>query len=341
MTGPLDAGAAPKVSIVLPTLNERRFIRDCLDSLLAQSYPGVDEILVVDGGSSDGTRALVESIGGLVRLVDNPRVTAAAAMNVGLAAAANDLIVRADAHTLYETDYVACSVETWQTSGADWVGGPMRPVGTTSFGRAVAAVTSSPLGVGPGKFHYADEATDVETVYLGTFDRGIVEAVGGYDETELQWAAEDQELNYRLRMAGRRIRLDPRIRSWYFPRETPSSLWRQYANYGMGKASTLKKHRTLPYWRPLAPAFMVAGAACWFGVALVRRRPVVAAMPAIGYALGASAAALRLSDDPGVAPHRVAAVLGLCHWSYGLGFWRGVGRILLGRPFDAQPRGHR
>ena len=166
--------------------------------------------------------------------------------------------MRADAHTLYEPDYVACSVRAWQTSGADWVGGPMRPVGTTSFGRAVAAVTSSPLGVGPGRFHYADEAGDVETVYLGTFDRRIVDEVGGYDETDLQWAAEDQELNYRLRLAGRRIHLDPSIRSWYFPRETPAALWRQYANYGMCKASTLKKHRTLPYWRPLAPALMVA-----------------------------------------------------------------------------------
>jgi len=113
MTGPLDGGAPPKVSIVLPTLNERSFIRDCLDSLLGQDYPAVDEILVVDGGSTDGTRALVERTGGVVRLVDNPRVTAAAAMNVGLAAAANDLIVRADAHTLYERDYVACSVAAW------------------------------------------------------------------------------------------------------------------------------------------------------------------------------------------------------------------------------------
>jgi GT2 family glycosyltransferase len=262
-------------------------------------------------------------------------------MNVGLAAAANDLIVRADAHTLYEADYVSRSVETWQTSGADWVGGPMRPVGTTGFGRAVAAVTSSPLGVGPGRFHYADDACDVETVYLGTFDRRIVDEVGGYDETELQWAAEDQELNYRLRRAGRRIRLDPRIRSWYFPRETPSSLWRQYANYGMCKASTLKKHRTLPYWRPLAPALMVGASALWAVVALGRRRPVVAVLPVAGYAAGASLAALRLADDPGVAPHRALAVLGLCHWGYGVGFWRGMGRIVVGRPFDSRPRGHR
>jgi GT2 family glycosyltransferase len=327
----------PPVSVILPTLDERAYIRDCIDSLLAQDYPAVDEILVVDGGSTDGTREIVDAIGPPVRLVDNERVTAAAAMNVGLAAARNDLVVRADAHTLYDDDYVARSVATWQGSGADWVGGPMRAVGTTSFGRAVAAVTSSPFGVGPGRFHYATEATDVETVYLGTFDRRIVDEVGGYDETELQWAAEDQELNFRLRTAGRRIRLDPSIRSWYFPRQTPGALWRQYVNYGLCKASTLKKHGTLPYWRPLAPAAMVAGAALWTTVALAARRPAVAAIPAVGYGAAAGVAAYRLSDGPGVAPHRAAAALAICHWGYGLGFWRGIGRIASGRPFDSRP----
>src|SRR5205823_13479484 len=61
------------------------------------------------------------------------------------------------------------------------------------------------------------------------------------------------ELNYRLRRTGGRILLDPSIRSWYFPRETPRALVRQYFNYGVCKASTLAKHSTLPTWRPLAP----------------------------------------------------------------------------------------
>ena len=62
----------PPVSIVLPTLNERAFIRDCLDSLLAQDYPEIGEILVVDGGSTDGTREIATMVGGTVRVVDNP-----------------------------------------------------------------------------------------------------------------------------------------------------------------------------------------------------------------------------------------------------------------------------
>lgn len=340
-TGPLSAdgsGVATPVTIVLPTLQERAAITDCLDSLLAQDHPNVVEVLVVDGGSTDGTRELVARRGHPVRLVDNPRVTAAAAMNVGLAEAGTDVVVRADAHTVYARDYVRRCVEVLEQSGADVVGGPMRAVGTTAFGRAVAAVTSSPVGVGPGRFHYATEPLDVETVYLGTYRREVVHEVGGYDETDLQWAAEDQELNYRLRLAGRRIRLDPSIRSWYFPRQTPRALWRQYANYGTCKASTLKKHRRLPYWRPLAPAGMVAGAAAVAVLAVARHRPAWALAPLAAYGLGAGVVALRLGDQPGVAPHRAFAALAICHWGYGLGFWRGVGRILTGRPFDTRPR---
>ena len=332
------AGVATPVTVVLPTLNERSHITDCLDSLLAQDYPAIEEILVVDGGSDDGTRDLVASRGGAVRLVSNPRVTAAAAMNLGIAEASTDVIVRADAHTLYAPDFVSRCVEVLETSGADVVGGPMRPVGTTAFGRAVAAVTSSPVGVGPGRFHYADEAEDVDTVYLGTYRRDVVTEVGGYDEDELQWAAEDQELNYRLRLRGRRIRLDPSIRSQYFPRQSARALWKQYFNYGLCKASTLKKHRTLPSWRPLAPAAMVAGAAVLGVTGVATRRPVLASAPAAAYVVGAGIVALRLADQPGVAPHRALGALSICHWAYGLGFWAGVGRILTGRPFDTRPR---
>lgn len=328
----------PPVSIVMPTLNERSVIRDCLDSLLSQDYPSITEILVIDGGSTDGTRELAQSLDPRVLVIDNPGVTAAAAMNVGLAAAANDLIVRVDSHTIYLPDYVSRSVDSLHESGADWVGGPMRPVGLTSFGRAVAAVTTSRLGIGNGRFHYATEAVDAETVYLGTFDRRIVFDVGGYDDGDLQWAAEDQELAFRLRRVGRRIRIDPRIRSWYFPRQTPRALWRQYFNYGMCKASTLRKHRTLPYWRPLVPVALVTGCIGGAALTLATRQIRWSAIPLGGYATIVGAGSLAVGADPGVAPHRAATAFGICHWAYGLGFLNGMVRIATGRPFDNRPR---
>jgi glycosyltransferase involved in cell wall biosynthesis len=291
--------AGRTVSVILPTLNERAFIRDCLDSLVAQDFTDVLEILVVDGGSTDGTRDIVACFGAPVRIVDNPRVTAAAALNIGLAEAKGVIVVRADAHTLYARDYVRRCVEVLEETGAANVGGRMRPVGTTSFGRAVAAVTSSPLGVGPGKFHYADERVDVDTVYLGTFRRELLEQLGGWDESNLQWGAEDHELNLRITEAGGRIVLDPSIGSWYFPRETPRALARQYFNYGIGKASTLAKHRALPSWRPLVPAGLVAAAAAG---GLTGRRWRRAIVPA-GYAAGGADTAGARSRATGGGAH--------------------------------------
>lgn len=326
----------PTVSVVLPTLNERSFIRDCLDSLSRQDHP-IAEILVVDGGSTDGTRAIVSSFPTPVRLLDNPRVTAAAAMNVGLAAATGDVICRADAHALYAPDYVRQCVSVLLDSGADNVGGAMRPVGTTAFGRAVAAVTSSPFGIGPGRFHYSKGTEEVDTVYLGCWRRETLRRLGGYDESSLQWAAEDQELNFRLRRAGGRVLLSHEIRSAYFPRETPGALRRQYFNYGVAKASTLAKHRTLPTWRPVAPAGLLASTLIGL-VAMPRWRR--AAVPVI-HAVACAVVAAGLSRQPGVAPHRALAVLEICHWSYAAGFYSGLVRFLSGRGFDTRPAGHR
>ncbi len=334
-----DDSLPPPVTVVIPAHNERKYIVDCLHCICRQDYPAIVEILVVDGMSDDGTREIVRRWGDRVRLVDNSGRTAAAAMNRGLAEATSEIVVRVDAHTHYTVDYVSRSVEVLIESGADWVGGPMRPAGVSSFGRAVAAVTSSPLGVGPGRFHYATTAADVDTVYLGTFRRSVVVEVGGYDDRQLQWAAEDQELNFRLRQAGHRIRLDPRIRSTYFPRQSPGALWRQYFNYGMCKASTLAKHKTLPYWRPLAPAAMVAGAVVVVVAGLAGGRRALVMAPIVGYGTAATAAAVALSNDPGVAPHRALAALSICHWSYGLGFWAGVSRIVRRRRFDSRPGG--
>src|SRR6202022_4065168 len=167
VAGPMVGPGEPSVSVILPTLNERATIVDCLQSILGQDYRAIREVLVVDGGSTDGTRELVARFPPPVRMVDNPRITAAAAMNVGIAQATGDIICRADAHSLYARSYVRRCVDVLEETAAANVGGRMNPVGTTSFGRAVAAVTTSPLGVGPGRFHYGQARREVDTVYLG------------------------------------------------------------------------------------------------------------------------------------------------------------------------------
>ena len=107
----------------------------------------------------------------------------------------------------------------------------------------------------------------------------------------------------------------------------------------MCKASTLAKHRTLPYWRPLVPAAMVAGTVTVVVGGLAHARPLLALSPLLAYAAGAGVVAARLSRDPGVAPHRSCLALAICHWSYGLGFWRGISWALRAEALPEPPAG--
>lgn len=327
----------PTVTIVVPTLDERARITDCLASLSAQDHPGIVEILVVDGGSTDGTADLVSLAtrrDPRIRLLANPERSAAAALNVGLAAATGDLFVRADAHSTYAPDYVRRCVEVLAETAADDVGGPMRPIGLRRFGRAVAAVTSSPWGMGSAAFHYATRRCEVDTVYLGCYRTATLRRLGGWDATRLQWGAEDHELNFRLRQRGGRIVCDPSIRSWYSPRESPGALWRQYRNYGIGKVSTLAKHRRLPTLRPLAPTLLVAILAGSVLFASSRRSgplltPVALWIGALAVLSG------RLASPPDVTRRHAFAAAALIQLAYGTGVVTGLARRAVGLPFRA------
>jgi hypothetical protein len=217
----------------------------------------------------------------------------------------------------------------------------MRPIGDTKFGEAVAVATTTPIGIGPGRFHYAEHRCEVETVYLGTFRPATVTDVGGYDATNLQWAAEDQELNYRIRKAGGTIVLDPSIRSTYVPRGTAKALAKQYHNYGLCKVSTLVKHRTLPYWRPLVPAMLVLGCVSALLVLPIIGHTYLAPIPLIAHAILVSIAAGFLTKDRLDLWSRTFAAIIIMHWAYGAGFLRGIGRVLTGRKFDSRPRSRR
>ncbi len=334
MTATAQETAQPTVTLVMPMRNEASFIAECLATLLEQDYPGICEIIVADGRSTDATAQIARDWGEPVKVLDNPGVTRAAALNVGLAAAKGDIICCVDAHTEYAPDYIRRCVEVLIDSGADNVGGLMRPQGTTPFGRAVAAVMQSPFGIGPGRFHYSEARSDVDTVYLGCWWRTTLEALGGWDATGIHSAAEDDELNFRIRQGGGRIVLDPTIRSIYTPRESPRRLWRQYQSYGLAKTSTLAKHRMLPYWRPVVPAAFVA-ASVVAAAAPVRTRWRVA-IPVAHLAFSALVAS-KLSRQDGVDFPRAVAAIEICHWSYGVGFLAGIARLASGRGFDGSP----
>lgn len=251
----------PFVSVIMPIRNEAAYIHQCIDSVLAQDYPPHRmEVLIIDGQSDDGTREIVADYcqkDPRVQLMNNPARTRAPALNIGILNARGDVILRVDGHCWLAPDYVRQCVSALQRTGADNVGGPMRPVGDTPVRKAIALAMTSRFGVGDAKFHHAHTEAFVDTVYLGAFRREALQRVGPFEPGVEP--NEDYELNYRLRKTGGRVFLTPSIRSWYTPRSSFRGLALQYLRYGAGKFQMLRRHPRSVRWRQVvAPVFVLA-----------------------------------------------------------------------------------
>ncbi len=322
---PLTLPGRPLVSIVIPCLNEERYITALLDSLAAQDYgPDAIEVIVADGGSTDRTRELVRSYPSpfaRLELVDNPRRITVAGLNEGMKAARGDCWIIIGAHSQVRPDFVRQSVEALKRTGAACVGGPIETVGEGAVGRAIAAAMSSPFGVGNAKFRYASEAGYVDTVPFGCYHRRVWEVVGEFDES-IDGADEDS-YNARLIEKGGRIWLDPAIRSTYYPRRTLPALARQYREYGAAKGTLFARGRPLRP-RHFAPAAMVAGGpALWLLGRFSKRARLALRGLALAYAGLGGFAAYRAAQRHGANPALTFAAMATMHLSYGAGFLEG------------------
>ncbi len=125
------SGDTTTVSVVIPCFNAGKFIEKLLQNLQEQYSHERYEIVVVDGLSTDRTRAVisefvVEHPGVSVRVVDNPARNIPAALNLGIAEARGEVIVRMDAHSIPPTNYVRRCVEVLSDPEISVVGMPIR-----------------------------------------------------------------------------------------------------------------------------------------------------------------------------------------------------------------------
>jgi glycosyltransferase involved in cell wall biosynthesis len=255
----------PKVSIVIPCYNEQATIGLLLDSIRAQTYPLAQiEVIVADGGSTDDSRGAIERYAQQhpdlqVRLVDNPHHNIPAALNVGIAAAQGEIIVRLDAHSAPYPEYVERSVADLEAGAGDNVGGvwEIRPGTAGWMAASIAAAAAHPLGVGDAMYRHATRAAEVDTVPFGAFRKSLAGRIGPFDEALI--TNEDYEFNTRIRRAGGHIWLDPGIRSIYFARPTLKALADQYARYGYWKWRMLRRYPGSIRWRQGLPPLFVLG----------------------------------------------------------------------------------
>jgi glycosyltransferase involved in cell wall biosynthesis len=245
------------ITAVCPVYNEEEHIEKILD-FFVKAQPQNKELLIIDGGSNDKTKSIVEkwmSNHSNIKLLHNPKQYVPYALNMGIKNSTGNPIVRIDAHTLYDEDYFIKILETFETTKADIVGGPMRAIGEINFQKAVASCTSTIFGVGNSQFHDQEKEGYVDSVYLGSWQRTIFDDVGIFD-TQMK-RNQDDEFHYRAKSRGKLIYLNPQIKSWYYPRNTLSKLFSQYFQYGIYKPLVLKKVYSEIKLRHLIPSLFV------------------------------------------------------------------------------------
>lgn len=263
----------PIVSVIVPCYNEQSTIRLLLEAVYSQSYPREQmEVVIADGMSTDRTREEIAEFQLShpdlpIRVVDNPERMIPAALNRAIEAARGEFIVRLDAHSAPESEYVSFCVAALKEGKGENVGGVwhIRPGGVGWIADAIAFAAAHPLGVGDASYRVGGQAQKVDTVPFGAFRRSLVEQIGAFDETLL--SNEDYEFNARVRKSGYSVWFDPKIKSTYYARPTLRTLSRQYWRYGYWKARMLLRYPETFRWRQLAGVFVLS----WFvlGIAAI------------------------------------------------------------------------
>jgi len=309
----------PFVSVIVPCRNEARFIAACLESILAGDYPVERmEVIVADGMSTDGTRELIEQFAGSARRIDNPERTTPWALNRAIAASRGEIIVRMDAHARVAVDYISRCVEALERTGADNVGGVVVGVARSEgwFAGPIVEALGHPFGVGNSRFRIgAARDTWVDTVFGGCWRRESFSRVGMFNTDLVR--GQDMEFNQRLRQAGGRILLSPKIVSYYYTRSRLAEFAAHNFSNGVWAVVPFAVTGVVPVrWRHLMPMAVVAA----LGIASVVDVWAAAAI-AGAYAIAnvASSASVAIRRNKWSYAALLPVVFAILHFSYGLG----------------------
>lgn len=327
----------PMVTVVIPMKDERDYIAKCLESLINQDYPKtLMEIIVVDGGSTDGSLEIVAGFmkhHANIKLSGGPGINCPAGMNVGIKEAGGEVIAKVDAHGYIPSDYISVAVSHLKEhADVKCVGGPIRPLARGMMAQAGVFARSSVFGVGRGVYSMGKSAKFVDSVQCGLYKRDIFDKIGLFDEA-LQFG-EDEEINWRIRKSGYKILSTPDITFYYFPRPTFKDLFKQYYNYGRLRVQVIRKHPAffrLKHATPplfvfillmtaLLSPFSTAVLTVFFGLLFLYLTVSVTVSAAIS------------SSEGRIYLFLIPIAFGALHSGYGFGFLRGTFESIISCP---------
>src|SRR5882762_7992595 len=200
------------VSILVPMLNAEAFVEEALRSVLQERSVPI-EVVVVDDGSKDRSRALVRSLGDeRIRIIDGPRRGISACLNVGLRNLRGQVFMRCDADDAYPPGRISRQVKWLEDNpDIDAICGAFSTMDTRG-----AILANVGLRDGPEVESIDDELKrGVTRTHLGTFAmrRRVFDRVGGFREY-FQTAG---DIDFQLRM-GEACRVDYTPEDWYLYR---------------------------------------------------------------------------------------------------------------------------
>ena len=308
------------VSVVVPVLNERRFLPDLVNCIESQSLTPLEAIFA-DGGSDDGSRQwLTEAAHSRpwLRVVENPERIVPSAMNRAITVARGEVVARMDCHAWYPPTYLETLVGVLVTRPeVVAAGGPLTLRGQLPWGEAAAAVLHLPVAFGWASHRRGVKRGPTLSVPTPAYRRQAVLAAGGFDPTFR--VNQDFELAVRLRKAGGIVWLEPQAGFVSFTRPNARGLATQMWRYGFFRARTLWKHPTSVRPRYLAPpSFLLALA----GLLVVNRRLFV--VVTLSYFSAAAVTGALAARTAGASSWRGALVLPVVHFSWGAGLLAGL-----------------
>lgn len=239
------------LSVICPIYNEEKYIKACIESIIAQDYSKDDlEVIFADGMSTDCTRQIVNEYSTRypwIRLIDNPDRIVPPALNRAIDASHGDIIMRLDAHAAYQPNYFSTLVSASNKYNADNVGAVCKTdvLNKTPKSMAIREILGHPLGVGNSAFRTGiDGVKEVDTVPFGCWKRNAFERFGRFDNRLIR--NQDIEFSKRILHGGGKIVIVPETYSTYYARETFGKLAKN--NYGNGRWNIL----TVWYTRQLS-----------------------------------------------------------------------------------------
>ena len=223
----------PRISVVVCSYNGARTIARCLDGLLKLEYPDY-EVIVVDDGSTDDTRAIAEKYG--FRIISTPNHGLSHARNLGLKAASGEIVAYIDDDAWPDPHWLTYLATTFMTTDHVGVGGPnVAPASDPPLAHCVANAPGGPVHV----LLSDREAEHIPGCNMA-FRKSTLEAIGGFD-TRFRTAGDDVDVCWRLQERGLTLGFNPTAFVWHHRRGSVGAYWRQQVGYGRAEALLERK----------------------------------------------------------------------------------------------------